>query len=80
MRVGYLAGNHASAAVSRRLGYVENGRRRILQRTLDGPVGADEQRVVVTPATFVRPAGPVVVEGADALRRFLRIEHAPAAT
>lgn len=34
-----------------------------------GPV-ADEQRVVVTPATFVRPDEEVVVDGADRLRAF----------
>ena len=72
---GYVVGNHASAAVSRKVGYTDNGRHRIVQRTQQGAVGVDEQRVVVTPATFVRPSDDVVVKGAGALRRFLGIER-----
>lgn len=72
---GYIVGNHASAAVSRKVGYVDDGRRHIVQRTREGKVGVDEQRVTVTPATFVRPAAPVSVEGAPALRRFLGIDR-----
>lgn len=53
---GYILGNHASAAVSRKFGYVDNGRRRIVQRTPQGTVGLSEQRVVVTPATLARPS------------------------
>ena len=70
---GYIVGNDASAGVSRKVGYVDNGRRRIVQRMRHGKVGVDEQRVVVTPATYVRPTDPVVVEGADRLRSFLGI-------
>jgi RimJ/RimL family protein N-acetyltransferase len=70
---GYIVGNHASAAVSRKVGYVDNGRRRIVQATRHGKVGVDEQRVVVTPATFVRPDDHVSVDGAEVLRRFLGI-------
>jgi RimJ/RimL family protein N-acetyltransferase len=73
---GYIVGNHASAAVSRKVGYVDNGRQRIVQHTRRGKVGVDEQCVVVTPATFVRPSGEVTVDGADQLRHFLGIEHA----
>ncbi|MCK0114206.1 GNAT family N-acetyltransferase [Ornithinimicrobium sp. F0845] len=72
---GYIVGNAASAAVSRKTGYVENGRRRIVQHTTQGKVGVEEQRVLVTPATYVRPTGRVTVQGADALRRFLGIER-----
>ena len=72
---GYIVGNHASAAVSRKTGYVENGRRRIVQQTTQGKVGVIEQRVLVTPATYVRPDTEVAVTGADALRRFLAIER-----
>ena len=75
---GYVVGNHASAAVSRKAGYVDNGRRRIVQHTRQEKVGVDEQRVVVTPATFVRPEDQVSVEGADVTRRFLGIERKPA--
>ena len=74
---GYIVGNHASAAVSRKVGYVDNGRQRIVQHTPQGEVGAEEQRVVVTPASFVRPEGQPRVDGADRLRRFLGIERAP---
>jgi RimJ/RimL family protein N-acetyltransferase len=70
---GYIVGNHASATVSRKAGYVVTGRRRIVQRTRQGTVDVDEQRVTVTPATFVRPDGQVSIEGAEALRRFLAI-------
>jgi RimJ/RimL family protein N-acetyltransferase len=69
----YIVGNHASSAVSRKVGYVDNGRGRIVQRTRDGKVGVEEQRVAVTPATYVRPGEPVSVDGAEALRRFLGI-------
>ena len=72
---GYVVGNHASAAVSRKVGYVDNGRHRIVQRTRRGAAGADEQRVVVTPSTFVRPDDDIAVEGAAGLRRFLGIEQ-----
>ncbi|NYG55898.1 GNAT family N-acetyltransferase [Nocardioides perillae] len=66
----YIAGNAASAAVSRKVGYVDNGRQRIVQHTRDGVVGSVEHRVVVTPETFVRPDADVVLEGVGALRRF----------
>ena len=74
---GYIVGNRASAAVSRKVGYVNNGQRRIVQHTRQGKVGVHEQRVVVTPATFVRPDDHVPVEGASALRRFLGIYREP---
>ncbi|MBX9243774.1 GNAT family N-acetyltransferase [Actinotalea ferrariae] len=76
---GYIAGNLASAAVSRKVGYVDDGRRRTVQHTRQGVVGVDEQRVTVTPATFVRPDAPVSVQGAEALRRFLGVDRTPAA-
>jgi RimJ/RimL family protein N-acetyltransferase len=71
---GYIVGNGPSAAVSRKVGYGDNGRRRIVQHTQQGKVGVDEQRVTVTPATFIRQEAQVSVEGAPALRRFLGIE------
>ena len=70
---GYVVGNHASAAVSRKVGYVDNGRRRIVQRTRRGKGRVDEQRVIVTPSTFIRPDDQVSTEGADVLRNFLGI-------
>lgn len=72
---GYIVGNHASAAVSSKVGYIDNGRRRIVQRGAQGKAGVQEQRVLVTPDTFVRPEGQVSVSGAEALRRFLGIER-----
>lgn len=75
---GYIVGNHASAAVSRKVGYVDNGRRRIVQHSRQGKAGVDEQRVIVTPATFIRPDDQVSVEGAEVLRRFLGIARKPA--
>jgi RimJ/RimL family protein N-acetyltransferase len=74
---GYIVGNQASAAVSRKVGYVDNGQRRIVQHTRQGTVGVDEQRVRVTPAGFVRPDDHVSVRGASALRRFLGIHREP---
>lgn len=72
---GYIVGNHASAAVSLKTGYFENGTRRIVQATAEGKVGVYEQRVLVTPATYVRPVDRVSIYGAEVLRRFLAIEH-----
>lgn len=71
-------GNHASAAVSRKVGYTDNGRQRIVQRTRHGKVGVDEQRVIVTPATFIRPDDQVSAEGAEVLRNFLGIHRTAA--
>ena len=61
---GYVEGNAASAAVSRKVGYVDNGHRRIVQNVQDGAQGVTERRVLVTPETFRRPGDPVTVEGA----------------
>lgn len=72
---GYMVENHASAAVSRKAGYVDNGRRVLVQQTHEGKVSVEEQRVVVTPQTYRRPAALVSVAGADALRRFFGIER-----
>lgn len=72
---GYMLSNHASAAVSRKIGYVAGGRRRIVQVTAEGKVGSVEQSVLVTPETYIRPTEKVSVQGADVLRRFLKIER-----
>lgn len=69
---GYVVGNHASAAVSRKAGYIDNGQRRIVQHTRQGKIGVYEQRVPVTPATYVRPDSEVAV---TTLRRFLAIDR-----
>jgi hypothetical protein len=72
---GYIVGNRASAAVSRKTGYVENGRRLNVQHTTAGKVGVDEQRALVTPTSYVPPDGEFAVSGAEALRRFFAIER-----
>lgn len=71
----YVVSNHASAAVSRKTGYVDNGRVHGVQHTREGTVGMEEQRVVVTPETYVRPGEPVTYEGTQALRRVFGIER-----
>lgn len=67
---GYIVGNHASAAVSRKVGYRDNGRSTIVQHVDGEAIGVDEQRVIVTPDTFVRPETPITIDGAAELRRF----------
>jgi hypothetical protein len=67
--------DHASAAVSRKAGYVDSGRRPIVQGTRNGPVAVDEHRVAVTPDTCVSQDGAVAVEGAEVLRRSLGIDR-----
>lgn len=67
---GYIDGNAASAAVSRKTGHQPNGRRRIAQAGRDG---VEEIRVRVTPDTYIRPEHPIEVQGADAFIRFLEI-------
>lgn len=63
-----VLGNEASFGVSRACGYVENGTQ---VSTLPGS-SETEQRFLVTPGTFRRPAVPVEVEGlTPALREML---------
>lgn len=69
-----MVGNYASAAVSREVGYVDNGRAHIVQHTRNGAAAAQEQRVV-TPGVYIRPGARVACEGAEALRRFWGIER-----
>lgn len=72
---GYIVGNHASSAVSRKTGYRENGVTRIAQINSDGKVGVDVQQVLVTPESYIRPDDEVTVHGAAQLRRFLGIKN-----
>lgn len=61
-------GNHASIGVSRSCGYVDNG---VQMSTEPGPAVL-QQRFLVTPEQFRRPAVPVEVEGlTDELRALL---------
>lgn len=66
---GAFVDNPASLAVSRKVGYQPNGMVRLARR---GEV-AQNQKLVLTPETFVRGA-PVEVAGVGALKSFLRLE------
>lgn len=60
--------NPSSLAVSRKVGYSENGHVRLKRR--DGEMAVN-RKLVLTPSDFVRPAGDVQVTGAGPLRDFL---------
>ena len=64
MRSGYIEGNAASAAVSRKVGYVPNGRRRLEDPKSEGYRW--ECDLLLTPAALVRPPGPLEVRGLPA--------------
>lgn len=67
---GYIDGNVKSAGVSRKVGYVDNGQRRL-------PTGEGyrvERLVCLTPEALVRPAEPLEVEGVEAFRRFIGLD------
>lgn len=68
---GAFSDNPASYAVSRKLGYVDNGTTRMQRRP--GEV-AIHRNLVLTPERFVRAATPVAVEGADAFRRAIGLD------
>ena len=70
---GAFLDNPASLAVSRKVGYRPNGLVRLVRRP--GEVAVD-QRLVLTPATFIR-GGPVRASGGAALRTFLQLDQAP---
>lgn len=71
----YIGGNAASAAVSRKVGYVENGVHYLAQQQTDGPACVEIFGVRVTPETYIRPSAPVLVEGAENLRKFFGITN-----
>jgi RimJ/RimL family protein N-acetyltransferase len=73
---GAFLDNPRSLAVSRRLGYQPNGRTR--ERRREGELAVC-QRLVLTPADFVRPDFDVRVDGAEPVRRLIGLsEPAPA--
>jgi hypothetical protein len=63
------ADNPASAAVSRKVGYQDNGTRPELR---DG-VAADHHKFLLTQATFIRPDEPIEITGGRELREFLGV-------
>lgn len=71
---GAASWNQASLTVSQKLGYVPNGRTRVVSRAGD-PV--DEQRVRLARNDFVRPDWSISVRGADAALAQLGVHGAP---
>jgi RimJ/RimL family protein N-acetyltransferase len=63
--------NPASLAVSRKLGYVDNGTFR--QQRREGEL-AHNRKLLLTPETFVRGPHSVEVDGADVVRRYLGLD------
>jgi RimJ/RimL family protein N-acetyltransferase len=70
IRSGAFLDNPASLAVSRKVGYVDNGRVRMVRR---GEV-AENQQLVLTPDRFVRGA-PISVEGMAPVRRLIGLDR-----
>lgn len=68
---GAFADNPASLAVSRKVGYQENGRRRFERRPGELAVNVG---LVLTPETFVRGAHDLVVEGVGPLRSLIGLD------
>lgn len=68
-----FADNPASQAVSRKVGYRENGRRRVKRGPGEGEL-AQEQLFVVGPHDLVRYNQPLQVNGLDALRRSIGLD------
>lgn len=66
----YIEGNVKSAGVSRRVGYVEEGERRLPH----GDGYRVERLVRLAPDALVRPAEPLEVEGVEAFRRFVGLD------
>lgn len=72
---GYLEGNLKSAGVSRKVGYVDNGERRLV----DGDGYRVERFVRLTPDALVRPVEPMEVTGAAEFLRFIGAGEDPSA-
>ena len=68
---GAFTDNPASLAVSRKVGYQENGRRRLERRPGELAVNVG---LLLTPETFVRGEHDLVVEGAGPLRRLIGLD------
>ena len=63
--------NPASLAVSRKVGYRDNGERRLQRRSGELAVN---RSLVLSPEDFVRGPHPVDVQGADAVRRLIGLD------
>jgi RimJ/RimL family protein N-acetyltransferase len=68
---GAFLDNPESRAVSRKVGYVENGRVRLKRRD----TRAVNQQLLLTPEALVRPPHPVEVDGVAGVRRLLGIDE-----
>jgi RimJ/RimL family protein N-acetyltransferase len=68
---GAFVDNPASLAVSRKVGYRPNGRRRLERR--DGEL-AINQSLVLAPEDLVRGSHPLRVSGLEAFRRFIGLD------
>jgi RimJ/RimL family protein N-acetyltransferase len=66
---GAFTDNPASLAVSRKVGYVDNGVARMARR---GQL-AENRKLLLTPATFVR-GEPITVEGLAPVRRLIGLD------
>jgi RimJ/RimL family protein N-acetyltransferase len=66
---GAYADNPASAAVSRKVGYVANG----TKLELRDEQAAEHHKFILTRERFVRPHHPVVIEGGAALRALVGV-------
>ncbi|MGH3472508.1 MAG: GNAT family N-acetyltransferase [Nocardioidaceae bacterium] len=64
--------NPASLAVSRKVGYVDNGRFREKRRVGEATISC---KLLLTPETFIRPREQVVVEGLAPVREWLGLEQ-----
>ena len=73
---GAFTDNPASLAVSRKVGYQENGRRRLERRPGELAVNVG---LVLTRETFVRGEHDLVVEGVGPLRRLIGLDSAESA-
>ena len=71
---GAFLDNPESRAVSRKVGYVENGRVRLKRRDTRAVI----QQLLLTPEALVRPPHAVEVDGVAGVRRLLGIDE-PAA-
>lgn len=63
--------NPESLAVSRKVGYVDNGTKRLQRRPGEMAVN---RRLVLTPDALVRPPDPVAVRGAEGVRKLIGLD------